>query len=256
MCFTTPTLHQTSLCDILLSQTQMTTKQRYELSWHPGSALRGQLLDGKNHRTKWEEPPAFIRALKDTRRNKRIRESSPTDWLRKDSHHSCIILELPKMNLLSLRMASFWEDAHMKSLHGEMKTQERDRPATSFLCLRFDNTPDTNYKPRFHRRRHRARLYVIIVVEAQDEGLELSQTEHGSVWCCTTAPPEFLDRIIVMSAESESFSGRPSCAATTRGRPNQKGAALINIRRKMILSRQRAALSDRSLSRERTHMNN
>ena len=33
--------------------------------------------------------------LKSTHRNKRIRESSPTGWLRKDSHHSRIILEQP-----------------------------------------------------------------------------------------------------------------------------------------------------------------
>ena len=75
--------------------------------------------------------------LKGTHRNKRIRESSPTGWLRKDSHHSCIILEQPRMNLRLLRLASFREDAHMKSSHREVKTQERDRPATSLLCLRM-----------------------------------------------------------------------------------------------------------------------
>ena len=70
-------------------------------------------------------------------KGKRIRESSPTGWLRKDSHHSCIILEQPRMNLRLLRMASFREDAHMESSHGEVKTRERDRPATSLLCLRM-----------------------------------------------------------------------------------------------------------------------
>ena len=67
----------------------------------------------------------------------RIRESSPAGWLRKDSHHSCIILEQPRMNLRLLRMASFRKDAQMKSSHVEVKTQERDRPATSLLCLRM-----------------------------------------------------------------------------------------------------------------------
>ena len=75
--------------------------------------------------------------LQRTHRNKQIRESSPTGWLSKDSHHSCIILEQPRMNLRLLRMASFREDAHMKSSHVEVKTQERDRPATSLLCLRM-----------------------------------------------------------------------------------------------------------------------
>ena len=56
------TVHQTSVCDVLESLTQVTTKQRYEVSWHPGSDMTGQLLFGKIHWKKWEEPSACIRA--------------------------------------------------------------------------------------------------------------------------------------------------------------------------------------------------
>ena len=88
---------------------------------------------GRNGRSRQH----VLEHLKGTHPNKRIRESSRTGWLRKDSHHFCIILEQPRINLRLLRMASFREDAHMENSHGEVKTQERDRPVTSLLCLRL-----------------------------------------------------------------------------------------------------------------------
>ena len=51
-------------------------------------------------------------------------------------------------------------------------------------------------------------MSVIDLVEAQDEGLELIQEERGSILRYNVIPPEYLDKVIVLSDESWSYCGR------------------------------------------------
>ena len=132
-------LHDTAQCTkhrLAILPTQMTTKQRYELSWHPGSAQRGQLLDGKNHRNKWEEPPAFNRALQ----GHSSKQADPRKFAHRlvEKGFAPFLYHLGTAN----NESSITSDgivprgrAHEK--HWEMKTQERHRPASSLLCLRL-----------------------------------------------------------------------------------------------------------------------
>ena len=67
-------------------------------------------------------------------------------------------------------------------------SQEAGKRHASYLSLvsSFDQAPDPKYKPHLHRKRHHDRLYVIELIEAQDEGLEFFVTGNGSVFCYKT----------------------------------------------------------------------
>ena len=113
------------------------------------------------------------------------------------------------------RMASLREGPDCEKCVERDENKAARRKASYFsLVTLADKWPDPKHKPCLHRQHNHDRLYVIDLGDAQDEGMEFYRTDNGSVLCYNTIPPEFLDRVIVMSDESVSYRRRN--AATKR----------------------------------------
>ena len=140
---------------------------------------------------------------------------------------------------MNLRMASFREGPdYVKCVERDENKAARRQASYFSLVTLADKWPETELKPCLHRRHNHDRLLVIDLVDAQGEGMEFYQTENGSVSCYNTIPPEFLDRVIVMSDESESYCRRNAA------------------RKRRQDSRAKRSRTDRSLDRDESSLQN
>ena len=157
------------------SLTKMTTKDDFEVSWHPGSVMAGQpLYHGDTHRNLGSA--ASICSCN----SRTLLEQCGSDEV---LPHFCIINQHLLLKHPRFRMASFQTHTVVKSSLQEMRTNsDADKPVFSLTCPRLTQRQAFNTRLVFITRATMAVCTSLI----SDDGLDFFLKEPWSVLCCNT----------------------------------------------------------------------